>query len=77
MVTNHGKPIALMIPVTSDDFDETIDLVNQVEAMRALARIQAAARRKGSADMGLAEIDGEIAKARRTRAGRGRATRRP
>ena len=74
VVTSHGKPVVLMLPITGEDFEEVLDLFNQVEAMRALARAQADARRADAADLTAAEIDAEIAVARRERkrGGKGR-----
>lgn len=83
VVTSHGKPIVLMIPVTGEDFEDTLELVNQVEAMRALTRLQSQAHRSGGSEMSLDDINAEIGKARKERAGRKgrkgrpRATRRP
>jgi hypothetical protein len=67
VVTNHGKPIVIMLPVTAEDFEDTLDLISQVEAMRAMTRIQRAAQRNGTSTMTLDEINAEIALSRKER----------
>lgn len=67
VVTNHGKPIVIMLPVTAEDFEETLDLINQVEAMRAMTRIQRTAQRNGTSNLTLAEINAEITQSRKER----------
>ncbi|MEK7414274.1 MAG: hypothetical protein AAB263_13245 [Planctomycetota bacterium] len=70
VVTNHGKPIVIMLPVTAADFEDTLDLVSQVEAMRAMLRIQRTAQRNGTSNLTLDEIDAEISLSRKERKGR-------
>ena len=80
VVTNHGKPIVIMLPVTAEDFEDTLDLISQVESMRAMTRIQRAAQRNGTSNMTLDEINAEIALSRKERkqaSGKQRASRRP
>ncbi len=80
VVTNHGKPIVIMLPVTAEDFEDTLDLINQVEAMRAMTRIQRTAERHGTSNLTLDEINAEIALSRKERKqaqGKQRASRRP
>ncbi len=67
VVTNHGKPIVIMLPVTAEDFEDTLDLISQVEAMRAMTRIQRAAQRNGTSTMTLDEINAEISLSRKER----------
>lgn len=80
VVTNHGKPIVIMLPVTAADFEDTLDLISQVEAMRAMTRIQRTAARNGTSNLTLDEINAEIALSRKERKkaqGKRRASRRP
>jgi hypothetical protein len=80
VVTNHGKPIVIMLPVTPENFEDTLDLISQVEAMRAMTRIQRAAQRSGVSEMTLDEINAEIAQSRKERKSaqvQRRASRRP
>ena len=67
VVTNHGKPIVIMLPVTAENFEDTLDLISQVEAMRAMTRIQRAAHRNGTSEMTLDDINAEIALSRQGR----------
>ncbi|MDR2670646.1 MAG: type II toxin-antitoxin system Phd/YefM family antitoxin [Oscillospiraceae bacterium] len=62
VVTNNGKPTALLINIRDDDFDETIESVRQAKAMRALYRMRTKAEERGF--MSEAEIEAEISAAR-------------
>lgn len=65
---NNGRPMALMLDIGSDE--DPADLLNAVHEARgrlALSRLREAARRKGTANMTLAEINAEIAAVRQTR----------
>ena len=69
MVMNNGRPMALMLDIGADeDPSALLDAVHEARGRLALSRIREAARRKGSAKMTLAEINAEIAVARRERA---------
>jgi hypothetical protein len=43
VVTNHGKRIVIMLPVTAENFEDTQDPISQVETMRAMTKILRAA----------------------------------
>ena len=64
VITNNGKPSALMIPVTCTNFDEVLAVVRQVSAMRLVTRMQQAALDAGQDAMGLEDINSEITAAR-------------
>lgn len=68
VITNNGKPSALMIPVTSADFDDVLATVRQVNAMRLVTRMQGSAVQAGLDKMSLDEINAEIDAARAERA---------
>ena len=67
VITNNGKPSALMLDLTRDDFEETVRSVRQARAMRAINRMQEAAVKSGLNYMTLDEINAEIAAARKER----------
>ena len=69
IVTNNGKPKALMIQVSETDFEETLAVLNQVKLTRAISSIRAAAQRSGADQMTLDEINAEILQSRKERKG--------
>ena len=70
LITSHGKPIALILPVTGDDLEETLEMISRIEAMRALRHMQIKARQIGVDTMSAADIDREIAASRKERSER-------
>ncbi len=70
MVTSHGKPIAMLIPIDEDSFEDTLEQVNRLKALRSLRTLQVEAREAGVDTMSLDEINAEIAATRRERRAR-------
>jgi len=70
MVTKGGRPIAIVLPVTEDTFEDTLEQANRLEALQAVRNLQAQARAKGSDRMTPEEIDAEIKAARKVRRAR-------
>jgi PHD/YefM family antitoxin component YafN of YafNO toxin-antitoxin module len=70
VVTNHGRPTALMIKVDGDSLMETIATVDQARWTRLLARIRAQVVAAGADKMTEEEIEAEIAAARAEMAAR-------
>jgi antitoxin (DNA-binding transcriptional repressor) of toxin-antitoxin stability system len=64
VLTNNGRPSAIMIPVGDSDFDDVLITLRQVKAKRAVARMQQASLKAGLDKMTLDEINAEIAAAR-------------
>jgi len=62
IITNNGKPSALMIPISGEDFDDVLATVRQVNAMRIVNRMRKRAAESGF--MSDAEINAEIKAAR-------------
>ena len=60
VLTANGKPVALLLGVEDDDFEETAQAVRQARALRALSRMRRQAESKGISDMSLAAINAEI-----------------
>ncbi len=63
VLTNNGKPAALMIDVSSGNFEQVLQAVRQAKAMIALNSMRAAAAAQGY--MTDDEIEKEIIAARR------------
>jgi antitoxin (DNA-binding transcriptional repressor) of toxin-antitoxin stability system len=67
VVTNNGKPVALLIPTTDR---EVFDLIKEIAGQRAMAAMresQRISKQNGNDKMTLEEINEEIAAARRER----------
>ncbi|MCL2495398.1 MAG: type II toxin-antitoxin system Phd/YefM family antitoxin [Oscillospiraceae bacterium] len=67
VITNNGKPRAVMLPVSEDDFEDVMTLLMQARALWALRSIQQDAVKSGVSGMGMDDIDAEIAAARAER----------
>lgn len=67
-LTANGKPKALVIGVSEDDFEETLRDLARIRFMRAMRAAQAEAARTGTDQLSEAEIEEEIREARRERA---------
>lgn len=60
MLTANGKPIALLLGVEDDDFEETAQAIRQARAQRALSRMRRQAESQGLSRMSLSEINAEV-----------------
>jgi prevent-host-death family protein len=67
VITNNGKPIALLTPISDDSLEETISAVRQARAIEAVRVIQQSARARGLDTMTRAEIEDEIRQSRAAR----------
>ena len=63
VITNNGKPTALMLDITDGSFEETLKAVRQARAMIAFNSMRAKAAERGY--MSDEEIETEIGAARR------------
>ncbi|MDR3076766.1 MAG: type II toxin-antitoxin system Phd/YefM family antitoxin [Synergistaceae bacterium] len=68
VLTNNGKPRAVMVEVDGATLDETLAAFDQAEAMRLLGSIHLDSVRNGLGDTSMDEIDAEIASYRAGRA---------
>jgi len=67
IITNNGKPTALMIEVDEENVEDILNSLRQAMAMRALNQIRMQAREKGLDKMSLVEIEEEIKAVRKER----------
>ena len=67
VLTANGKPVALLLGLEGDDFEETAQAIRQARAQRALSRMRRQADNKGLSDMSLAQINAEIRSVRSKR----------
>jgi antitoxin (DNA-binding transcriptional repressor) of toxin-antitoxin stability system len=70
VLTTDGKPRGIILPTSEADFEQTIEVLRRLRFQLALERGWAAARASGSEQITDAEIEKEIAAARRKRARR-------
>jgi antitoxin (DNA-binding transcriptional repressor) of toxin-antitoxin stability system len=65
VITNNGKPTALMIPIDDTNFIDVLAAVRQASAMRAVNRMRISAAESGASRFSLDEINAEIIAARK------------
>jgi len=64
VVTSHGQPIALMVPVTGEDLEAKLRLLRQARLQETIRRIQRRSVDQGTDGISARQIDAEIRKAR-------------
>jgi prevent-host-death family protein len=67
VITNNGKPIALLTPLTDTDLEDTLASVRRARAINAVKKMQAVAVAEGISGMTMEDIDQEIQAYRKTR----------
>jgi len=67
VITNNGKPIALLTPLSDADMEDTVTAVRRARAATALKQIRGAAARTGLSQLTIEDIDGEIREYRKSR----------
>ncbi|MBN2656296.1 MAG: type II toxin-antitoxin system Phd/YefM family antitoxin [Spirochaetales bacterium] len=67
ILTNNGKPIALITPLGESDLEETISAVRKARAQAAMQQMQLSSVNSSTYDMSMEEIDAEIASYRKER----------
>ena len=67
VLTANGKPIAILVGVEDDEFEETARAIRQAKAQRALSRMRRHAARKGLDRLSSPAVDAEIRAVRRKR----------
>ena len=60
VITNNGKPIALLTPLNDTDLEDTLTAVRRARAANALKRIRESAVKSGLSTMTMEEINKEI-----------------
>jgi antitoxin (DNA-binding transcriptional repressor) of toxin-antitoxin stability system len=67
VVTNNGKPVALLTPLTDETLEDTLSAVRQAKAIAAVKLIQQQSIENGTDKMTLKEINKVIKLAREER----------
>lgn len=65
IITNNGKPSALMIEIDDENFEDVLAGLRQSKAMRAVNKLRLGSVRNGKSEMSFEEINAEISEARR------------
>ena len=60
VLTANGKPVAILVGVEDDEFEETAWAIRQAKAQRALSRMRGQASRRGLDRLATAALDAEI-----------------
>ncbi|MBV8186952.1 MAG: type II toxin-antitoxin system Phd/YefM family antitoxin [Alphaproteobacteria bacterium] len=77
LLTVNGRPLAVLLPVNAETYDQTLDVVSRAEALQLLNQIRQRAKSTGRDKISAEEIDAEIdavrreARQRDRKAGRG------
>jgi tRNA(Ser,Leu) C12 N-acetylase TAN1 len=67
VLTNNGKPQALIFKIDGESFERTLMLLQKLEFMQNICEMRLESMRNGNADMSLDEINAEITAARKER----------
>lgn len=65
IITNNGKPSALMIEIDDENLEDVLASVRQSVAMRAVNKLRLASIRGGRTEMTVEDINAEISKVRK------------
>lgn len=60
VLTANGKPIAILVGVEDDEFEDMVRAIRQAKAQRALSRMRRQAARRGIERLSPSAIDAEI-----------------
>ncbi len=66
VITNNGKPIALLTPLSDADMEDTVAAVRRARAVTALKKIRNLAVKTGRSRMTMEEINKEIQEYRKS-----------
>ena len=66
VITNNGKPIALLTPLTDENLESTIKVVRRARAINAVEAMQDISKRIGNTKLSDEEVEQEIKETRNT-----------
>ena len=67
VITNNGKPIALLTPLSDRTMEDTLSTIRRARALNAVKLIQQQSVKNGTSNMTLEEINYEIKMSRKER----------
>ncbi|MDR2048154.1 MAG: type II toxin-antitoxin system Phd/YefM family antitoxin [Treponema sp.] len=65
VITNNGKPIALLTPLSDKTLENTLSAIRQAKAINAVKLIQQESLKRGMEKITMKEIDEEIKRIRK------------
>lgn len=65
IVTNNGRPVAILTSIDESNFEESISVIRRSRAIEAVEYIQEESVKKGKNKLGLEQINKEIRSVRR------------
>lgn len=65
ILTNNGKPIALITPLGESDLEETLSAVRKARAQTAIQQMQLASIQNGLSQMSIEDIEAEVSASRK------------
>jgi antitoxin (DNA-binding transcriptional repressor) of toxin-antitoxin stability system len=68
VVTNNGRPIAILSAVNESNLEESLSAIRQARAAEAIMSLQRRSVEKGTDEITMEEIDAEIKAVRKKRA---------
>jgi len=60
IITNNGKPIALLTPIGDTNLEETLSAVRRARAIQSVKKMQQTSMRRGTTELSASEIQAEI-----------------
>ena len=67
VITNNGKPVALLTPLSDETLEDTLSSIRRAKAINAVKLIQQQSVKNGTDKMTLEEINSVIKEARKER----------
>ena len=67
ILTNNGKPQAIIFKIDADNFEKTLTLLQKMEFMQNLTEMRLKSMKEGNSEMSLEDINAEIKAARKER----------
>ncbi|MDA3955251.1 type II toxin-antitoxin system Phd/YefM family antitoxin [Oceanispirochaeta sp.] len=67
ILTNNGKPIALITPLGENDLEQTLTAVRTARAQSAIQQMQLSSIRNNLSQLSIEEIEAEISNTRKSR----------
>ena len=67
VITNNGKPIALLTPISDTDMEDTVGAIRRARAVTALKRVRNLAAKRGLSEISMEEINKEIQEYRKSK----------
>ena len=67
VITNNGKPIALLTPLSDADMEDTVTAVRRARAITALKKVRSLSLKRGLSEMTMEDINKEIKEYRKSK----------